>query len=215
VAEPGRRGGSKTVIAFFGQITPFKGVDVLLEAYGLLPDEVQDEVDVRVYGENKHWLGGDFDRRMRALSSAVKGGVRMLGAYRNEDVAKLMRGCDWVVVPSIWWENSPVVIQEAKLAGCGIICSDIGGMAEKTDESIDVRFPAGNAPALAGVIEEIVIGQGRGLDARIARAAEVEAARGKSLEAHMRVYESLIRAGPKGKRRSGGSLVRPGQSVPC
>jgi len=42
-----------------------------------------------------------------------------------------MAAVDWVVVPSIWWENSPLVIQEAFAHGRPVICSDIGGMAEK------------------------------------------------------------------------------------
>ena len=41
-----------------------------------------------------------------------------------------MRQADWIVVPSIWWENAPLVILEARAAGRPVICSGIGGMAE-------------------------------------------------------------------------------------
>ena len=44
-----------------------------------------------------------------------------------------MSEIDWVVVPSRWWENSPLVIQEAFMHGRPVICSGIGGMAEKVD----------------------------------------------------------------------------------
>jgi len=51
-----------------------------------------------------------------------------------------------VVVPSIWWENSPLVIQEAFGAGRPVICSDIGGMAEKICHDVDgLHVPVGNA----------------------------------------------------------------------
>jgi glycosyltransferase involved in cell wall biosynthesis len=43
----------------------------------------------------------------------------------------LIAAVDWVVVPSIWWENSPLVIQEAFAHRRPVICSNIGGMAEK------------------------------------------------------------------------------------
>jgi glycosyltransferase involved in cell wall biosynthesis len=43
----------------------------------------------------------------------------------------LIAALDWVVVPSIWWENSPLVIQEALAHRRPDICSNIGGMAEK------------------------------------------------------------------------------------
>jgi len=44
---------------------------------------------------------------------------------------------DWLIIPSIWWENSPVVIQEAFLHGRPIIASNIGGMAEKVTHNVD------------------------------------------------------------------------------
>ena len=39
--------------------------------------------------------------------------------------------------PSIWWENSPVVIQESFFHGRPMICSNIGGMAEKITDGVD------------------------------------------------------------------------------
>ncbi len=37
---------------------------------------------------------------------------------------------DWVVTPSIWWENAPLVIDEAFAQKRPVIASDMGGMAE-------------------------------------------------------------------------------------
>jgi glycosyltransferase involved in cell wall biosynthesis len=47
-----------------------------------------------------------------------------------------MAECDYVVVPSKWWENSPVVIQEAYSNGVPVICTGIGGMAEKVRNGV-------------------------------------------------------------------------------
>jgi glycosyltransferase involved in cell wall biosynthesis len=56
-------------------------------------------------------------------------------------------------MPSIWWENSPVVIQEALRNHRPIVCSDIGGMAEKVRDGVDgFHFPVGNAPALVSLL---------------------------------------------------------------
>jgi glycosyltransferase involved in cell wall biosynthesis len=61
-----------------------------------------------------------------------------------------MRSVGWVVVPSIWWENSPVVIQEARRAGTPLIVSDIGGMAEKAEAGVDgLHFKRGSPVDLA------------------------------------------------------------------
>ncbi len=52
-----------------------------------------------------------------------------------------MSACDYVLVPSLWWENSPVVIQEAYAAKRPVICTGIGGMAEKvTNEVSGLHF---------------------------------------------------------------------------
>jgi glycosyltransferase involved in cell wall biosynthesis len=61
-----------------------------------------------------------------------------------------MRSVHAVLVPSIWWENSPLVIQEALLNRRPVICSDIGGMAEKVRFGLDgFHFQAGSAYSLA------------------------------------------------------------------
>jgi glycosyltransferase involved in cell wall biosynthesis len=64
-----------------------------------------------------------------------------------------MADIDWVIVPSIWWENSPLVIQEAFMHGRPVICSDIGGMAEKVRDGADgLHFRAGDPQSVADAI---------------------------------------------------------------
>jgi glycosyltransferase involved in cell wall biosynthesis len=64
---------------------------------------------------------------------------------------------DWVLVQSVWWENDPLVIQEAFLARRPVLCSDIGGMAEAVPHGIagyhvPVGDPAAWADAMAAVL---------------------------------------------------------------
>jgi glycosyltransferase involved in cell wall biosynthesis len=66
-----------------------------------------------------------------------------------------MEAMDWVLVPSRWWENSPLVIQEAFMHGRPVICSDIGGMAEKVSDGVDgLHFRVGDSEDLARVIAQ-------------------------------------------------------------
>src|ERR1044071_6965300 len=68
-----------------------------------------------------------------------------------------MANFDWVVVPSIWWENSPLVIQEAFQHGRPVICSDIGGMAEKVTHGVNgLHFRRGDAHSLAAAMRRAV-----------------------------------------------------------
>ena len=48
-----------------------------------------------------------------------------------------MEQVDWVVIPSIWWENAPLVVQEAFRHRRPVICSGIGGTAEMVRDGID------------------------------------------------------------------------------
>ena len=68
-----------------------------------------------------------------------------------------MHDIDWVVLPSRWWENSPLVVQEAFMHGRPVICSGIGGLAEKvTNELNGLHFLVNDADNLASVIERAV-----------------------------------------------------------
>ena len=80
--------------------------------------------------------------------------VRFVGPYKSADLPRLMREVDWVVMPSTWWENAPVVIQEAFHHGRPLIASDIGGMAEKVRDRLDgLHFRAGSPDSLADCLE--------------------------------------------------------------
>ena len=66
---------------------------------------------------------------------------------------QIMADVEWVVVPSIWWENSPLVIQEAFAHGRPVICSDIGGMAEKVADGVSgLHFRVNDPVSLADTI---------------------------------------------------------------
>ncbi|MDW5316014.1 glycosyltransferase family 4 protein [Rhizobium sp. PL01] len=137
--------------AYFGQMTPFKGVDILIDAVSRIPNEIWGEDScLMIFGGNLERQPVAFQERMRKLISDAGPRVRFYGAYQNADVPRLMRSVDWVVVPSVWWENSPIVIQEALLHRRPMICSDIGGMAEKVREGKDgLHFRAGSGQDLA------------------------------------------------------------------
>lgn len=167
--------------AFFGQASAYKGLDVVLEAFRLLaaddagPSSVLDLVNRRngglaptnnvagpsgparphlyVHGANLDLQSSEHQSRVAALADATAADVTWVGRYRQEQLPALMEAVDWVIVPSIWWENAPLVIQEALHFGRPVICSDIGGMAEKVRNGIDgLHFRAGDARDLARVI---------------------------------------------------------------
>ena len=68
---------------------------------------------------------------VRTLPDGAGDRVEWMGEYRNEDIVPdVFNRCDAIVVPSIWAENSPLVIHEALQAKVPVITADYGGMAE-------------------------------------------------------------------------------------
>jgi glycosyltransferase involved in cell wall biosynthesis len=168
---------------FFGQLSHYKGVHVLLEAMKSLSstgrDTTADDPLLRalelavlpgsgeprlegatprphlwVHGANLDLQPGAFQTKVEELLEATRENVTYVGRYDHEQLADYMSNIDWVVVPSLWWENSPLVIQEAFHFGRPVICTNHGGMAEKVIDGINgLHFRAGDAADLARTIE--------------------------------------------------------------
>ena len=111
------------------------------------------DVTLSIHGANLEIQDGEFKRTIATLLDETKGKVSLIGKYQPEEQSQLMRNVDWVVVPSIWWENSPLVIQEAFLNQRPVICSNVGGMAEKVADGVNgLHFRVGDAMSLADTI---------------------------------------------------------------
>ncbi len=155
-----RPAGSSCRFAFFGQATPTKGLNILVRAARWLSNHDPDlDFSIDVYGVT--------EARFRELwpeEELVKDIIRFHGRYAATDAVGLMQANGWLIVPSTWWENSPVVIQEARLAGTPVIASNIGGMREKVS-GWGRLFPVGDFEALGRLIEELA-----GNDAALAKA---------------------------------------------
>jgi glycosyltransferase involved in cell wall biosynthesis len=119
------------IIGTFGQITPNKGIDTVLDALDLIADQpaLARRLRLRIHG-GLSGQSADFTARFET-AIATHDFATYEGPYANDDIFDLMAKCDFVLVPSTWWENSPVVIQEAFATGRPVICTGIGGLAEK------------------------------------------------------------------------------------
>jgi glycosyltransferase involved in cell wall biosynthesis len=146
----------RTRLGFFGQISRYKGVETLLDAMKILAHEAPD-VQLYLHGANLDVLRPEDRVALVAALDQSGDNVTFSGPYGPGDAARLMSQIDWVVVPSRWWENSPLVIQEAFMHGRPVICSAIGGMAEKVRHGIDgLHFAVSDPAALAETIRTAV-----------------------------------------------------------
>ena len=151
LAEPeGERPRNR--FGYFGQLNPYKGVLTLLEA--MTRFEHRPDIQLRLHGANLDQQTEEFQAEFGELLDAAAANVTLVGQYHPEDVPLLMRDIDWVVVSSRWWENSPLVIQEAFMQRRPVICSGIGGMAEKVTHEVNgLHFHVGDPTSMATAIE--------------------------------------------------------------
>ena len=136
--------------AFFGQVNPYKGIDVLLEALHVMRKHERRKISLEVHGagleSQPEWFRDRIEELRRPLIK--QGVVEWVGPYAPDELRSRMANIDWVCVPSVWWENSPMVIQEAFLNQRPLLVSNIGGMAEKVTDGIDgLHVPVANAHA--------------------------------------------------------------------
>ena len=183
-------------IGFFGQISWLKGCNVMFDAADILArDEVSDIV-FDIHGDYRSQMP-DFQKEFLERLDAAGRNVAFHGPYENELVDMLMAGVDAVLVPSVWWENSPVVIQEALRNRRPVICSAIGGMAEKVRDGVDgFHFRAGSGAALAGLLRRLAKDRQLllGVEASMARPVSADAI----TDRHLELYRSLfVRTAPR------------------
>ncbi|MFC3093093.1 glycosyltransferase [Alteromonas sediminis] len=149
-------GDKRYRFAFFGQINPYKGLDLLLQAIALLPQAIRSKIRLDVHGANLDVQQSSFKEKVTELLEEVEDVVHLRGQYDADQLPSRIAECDWVVMPSIWWENSPVVIQEAIRFGRPLIGANIGGMKEKIEGKAGLTFEVRSAASLADTIKRAI-----------------------------------------------------------
>lgn len=189
--------------AYFGNLNPNKGVLVLLEAARLLNQRRPGTFRLDIHG-GAPFQSDAFKDQLAAALAKVEGFVRWHGAYQATEMADLMREIDWVVTPSIWWENAPLVIDEAFAQCRPVIASDMGGMAESVRHQIDgLTFRPGDATALADTLER-AMAEPQLWDKLVAGIKPRRTLQDCAAE-HLALYRGLI----EGERPKAGRAARP------
>jgi glycosyltransferase involved in cell wall biosynthesis len=144
VREPRRNGHLR--FAFIGGLTRQKGIHVLLEAFKGMRG-----ASLVIYGLGNIHSYDDFKH------VAAQGNVTYEGIMTEKEKPRILRMIDGLIVPSIWYENAPLVIQEAFIAGVPVICSNIGGMKEFVRDGQDgLHFKVGNSGDLRKALEKCI-----------------------------------------------------------
>ena len=124
-----------------------KGHAVLIDALARVRERGLDFVAVMA-GEGSS--RADLERRVR--EAGLGGHVHLPG--RVEPIGPLLMAADACVLPSLW-EGLPLSLLEALARGRPVVASRVGGIPEAVEDRATGRLvPAGDASALAAVLEE-------------------------------------------------------------
>jgi len=149
---PRRPAGHPLRVGYVGTLSDYKGVEVFARAVahtGLGPERLQ----ASVHG-HLDWFP-EVAQSLRALEQSTPA-LSLAGPFAPEQREAVFAALDLLVVPSLWWENSPLTIHEAFQRGVPVLTSDRGGMAELVAGGGGATFPPGDAQGLADQLQRLV-----------------------------------------------------------
>lgn len=138
---------------FVGTILPAKGLHVLIKAFRKLNKK---NVVLKIFGRLYPYKGFEnYPNYIKKLGNEYR--IKFLGGFSNEKVGKIFSEIDVLIVPSIWYENSPFVIKEAFLFDTPVIASDIGGIPELVENNKNgLLFKPREIDELKSKMEEVI-----------------------------------------------------------
>jgi glycosyltransferase involved in cell wall biosynthesis len=117
-------------VGYVGTLVWHKGVHQIVEAARALAGE---PIVFELWGDPA--VAPDYADELRRRSQGLP--LRLRGPFDDAHRAEVYGGLDVVVVPSLWLENSPLVVREANQAGVPVVAARIGGLPEAVEDGQD------------------------------------------------------------------------------
>lgn len=185
--DPLARKGGGDYALYAGRLSAEKGIETLLAAW----EERGLRIPLRIVGE------GPLASRVAAVSDRLAG-VEWLGRRGHSELIALMKGAAFLVVPSVWYENMPMVVLEAYAVGLPVLASRLGALAELVVAGrTGSHFEPGDAADLARCAARLASdrklreGLGRGAREEFERRYTAE----RSYDRLLQIYEQALSMG--------------------
>lgn len=153
-ARPYPKKGDTIVFGYIGTHIPAKGIHHLIKAFGI----IEGKAKLKIWGRHKNEFTPYLKEIIGQLPDNKKECIKWMYEYQNENIVRdVFNNCDVIVVPSIWMENSPLVIHEAQQARLPVITADAGGMAEYVKDGVNgLLFQHRNPDKLAECMQKMI-----------------------------------------------------------
>jgi glycosyltransferase involved in cell wall biosynthesis len=137
-------------LGFMGSLAPHKGVHLLIEAVR----KVSGDIRLSIHGRTSDFP--DYSKQLRDLAAGDER-VEFHGPYLREALGTILSAMDVLVLPSLWYENTPFVALEAFAAGIPVVATDVGGLAEIVQDGVSGKlFRRGDVADLARCLQDLV-----------------------------------------------------------
>lgn len=139
---------------YIGQLAAHKGLHILVKAFRQLPFDAT-RIKLVIYGDPAQ----AWPPFLAQLEQTIGGDQRIVlaGQFVNSEIRKVHYDLDVLVVPSIWYENSPNVILEAFACGTPVMASKLGGMAELIEHEVNgLLFEPDHIASLKDALERVI-----------------------------------------------------------
>lgn len=148
-----RKEGEPFVFGYIGTHIPAKGIQNLIHAFS----HIKYECKLRIWGRPREETQ-NLKNIISTFPMSIQDRIEWKTEYRNQEiVTDVFNHVDAIVVPSIWVENSPLVIHEALQVRLPVITADVGGMSEYVHhEKNGLLFAHRDSVSLAHQMERLV-----------------------------------------------------------
>jgi len=161
IADPARLARRRPIAStpklrfgYAGPLGPHKGALLPVGAFGRLGSQVPATLTYWGPGEASDDSQSYAGQVMARIAETA--GATHQGAYPHELVGEVMERLDVLIVPSLWYENTPTIIYEALASGTPVIATDQGGMRELIlEHQGGWLFPRGDVGALAALMSRL------------------------------------------------------------
>lgn len=138
-------------IGFIGTLASHKGCHVLIKAFKALS---LGQAVLKVYGNME--VTSEYVTELRRLADN-NDAIEFCGTFHISKIGEVLADLDVLVVPSLWYENTPLVVYSAQATYCPVIASNFPGISEVIQDQVNgLLFEAGNAAELAKQLSRLI-----------------------------------------------------------
>ena len=183
--KPPRPMSAPIRFGFIGQIAPHKGTALLVEAFCRLP---LGQSELYIYGSETQHPSYFRDMQKRCVDFPVF----FEGTFSTDRIRSVLDEIDFLVIPSTWYENSPLVLLNALASHTPVVVSDVEGLTEFLKPGVNgYKFARGSIDDLECVMLQII--ESRENTAKLSLATNYPKTCMSMTEEVLKVYSSILK----------------------